>query len=83
MTIIVDVRLLTTDNGQIDKEDEVAVGNNFINTMWSKSKVLLNNVSVNTNEDGHYYKVCKKRHFLKYSCTLDYVFKCSSRKEQD
>ena len=61
MTLIVDVRLLTSNDGQIDKEDEVAVGNGFINTMWKSSKVLLNNVNVNTNEDGHFYKVCKKR----------------------
>ena len=83
MTLIVDVRLLTSNNGQIDKEDEVTVGNGFINTMWKSSKVLLNNVNVNTNEDSHFYKVCKKRQFFKFCCTLDYVFKCSSRKEQD
>ena len=58
MTLIVDVRLLTSNDGQIDKEDEVAVGNYFINTMWKNSKVTLNNVNVNTNEDNHFYKVC-------------------------
>ena len=58
MTLIVDVRLLTSNDGQIDKEDEVAVGNYFINTMWKNSKVNLNNVNVNTNEDNHFYKVC-------------------------
>ena len=57
MTLIVDVRLLTSNDGQIDKEDEVAVGNYFINTMWKNSKVTLNNVNVNTNEDNHFYKV--------------------------
>ena len=58
MTLIVDVRLLTSKDGQIDKDDEVAVGNYFINTMWKNSKVTLNNVNVNTNEDKHFYKVC-------------------------
>ena len=57
MTLIVDVRLLTSNDGQIDKTDEVAVANNFINTMWKCSQVTLNNVNVNTNEDHHYYKV--------------------------
>ena len=49
MTLIVDVRLLTSNDGQIDKDDEVAIGNYFINTMWKNSKVTLNNVNVNTN----------------------------------
>ena len=61
MTLIVDVRLLTSNDGQIAAEDEVAVGNYFINSMWKNSKVTLNNVNVNTNEDNHYYKVIVAR----------------------
>ena len=41
MTSIVDVRLLTSNDGQIAAEDEVAVGNYFINTMWKNSKVRI------------------------------------------
>ena len=42
MTLIVDVRLLTSNDGQIAAADEVAVGNYFINSMWKNSKVTVN-----------------------------------------
>ena len=77
MTLIVDVRLLTSNDGQIDKEDEVAVGNGFINTMWKSSKVLLN-VYVNTNEDSHFYKVCKKRQFFIFLHIYFYIMASES-----
>lgn len=56
MVLSCQVRLLNHDGSKIANNKKTAIANDFLNCMWQKSQVLLNNVPVNSSSSYHHLK---------------------------
>ena len=64
MVLSCNVRLLKLNESKIANSKEVAIANNFLNTLWKSSNVFLNSVPVNSSGSFHYIKSALVKYVL-------------------